>query len=619
MKKILSVLLFSTAVFTSAMADDIYLDIDFEKNFPKDVTTLDRDENPTKSGLVNVDFSGGTWTRAMVAKDNRAALSSAYCSYDYEVDDWMILPQVNIKDANAVLTWEAFSVHYDFRENYKIMISETGNKPSDFTEVYTVTEEDYYTQGHAISLEAYYGKDIYIAFVHTGKDKFILAIDNIKVGIIDNNYALINTTDVSTTGGEEVTICGYIRNLGSSCFFNPTLIVDGEYYPKYGEDDVIPPVLYETGEDVPFSFVVNTPDEGTVDYTIAITGDNNEVLWHRTDTVYCSAFPRNILVEKFTGTWCNGCPEGTVTMHKFEQRFRNRIIMVEGHCNDLMQDYYYALGLNYFNSNLPSMVYDRRVGFKSQQAQDDGNIYGVMRLPVTAQVVPSVSYTTDGRLAISSVVRFSEEYDNTLDRYRIGYAITENVVNQDNAAYSQSNSCQTVSCREFYYLPSTVPGAIMHYHHVARGTESAFEGVAASLPNEMLMPGVDYIVNDTIDIPSSVIDSRNISVIAVVVYTRNKMALAACEVKTEEIDWTESVDDVMQDAVRYNVAVDNGTVIVGGLEERASVKVITVDGRTLDAAYGTRCLSLNAGNYKGIAIVSVETATGISNEKILIK
>jgi len=198
MKNLLTLLLFVSGFGIGAMAgssSDVYFEADFEKGIPRDFTVLDRDENPSKIGVSNIDLTGGSWTTAYYAKGHRAAMSSAYCTYDYGVDDWLILPQINIKDFEAILTWEAMSVHYDFREDYKVMISESGTKPSDFVEVYSVTAEDYYARRHAISLEQYYGKDIYVAFVHTGCDKFLLAIDNIKVGVWENEHMLINNTD----------------------------------------------------------------------------------------------------------------------------------------------------------------------------------------------------------------------------------------------------------------------------------------------------------------------------------------------------------------------------------------------------------------------------------------
>lgn len=631
MKNLLTLLLFVSGFGIGAMAgssSDVYFEADFEKGIPRDFTVLDRDENPSKVGVSNIDLTGGSWTTAYYAKGHRAAMSSAYCTYDYGVDDWLILPQINVKDYEAILTWEAMSVHYDFREDYKVMISESGTKPSDFVEVYSVTAEDYYARRHAISLEQYYGKDIYVAFVHTGCDKFLLAIDNIKVGVWENEYMLINNTDMSHKGGDDIVVRGFLRNLSSTHFYAPVLIVDGVEYPAFEEDEVIPPVLYDAGQDVPFDFTVPTPEEGVMKYTIAVKGNSGAIMWSVTDSVYCSAFPRNMLVEKLTGTWCNNCPEGSITMHKFEERLRNRIIMIEGHIaiqSEPMYNPYVQAGLLYWSSNLPSIVFNRLT--KSQSAQDDGTMEETMRKPVTAEVVPTVKFTADGRFEVTTTVRFAQEYDNSLDRYRIAYMLTENAVHMPgNSDYAQSNNCQSMSYREYNFLPSTIPSDLMVYHNVARGDSTSYEGKPLSLPNETLLPGVEYQVVDTIDMPATPIfdndyqyDPLNMSVNVMLIYTRNKSAVAAARVHSDDIDWSNGINNRFEDARMLRVIANDGRVSVLDVDGRAQVRLYDINGRILSQAHGVDNVTLEAGNYRGVAIVAVETANDTMFEKIIIK
>ena len=213
MKNIFVSLLLSIAIVSPVWADDIYFETNFDNGITSKFTLKDFDENPTAAGLSKIDFSGGSWTSSQIERNDRAAVSSAYTTYEYDVEDWLILPSINIKSAKAILAWDALSVHYDFREDYKVMISEGSLNSSDFVELYAVTGEEYMPVRHAVSLAAYEGKDVYIAFVHTGYNKFMLAIDNVKVGEWDNDYALINRTDVSAQGATEIDVCGSVRNL----------------------------------------------------------------------------------------------------------------------------------------------------------------------------------------------------------------------------------------------------------------------------------------------------------------------------------------------------------------------------------------------------------------------
>ena len=630
MKNLFTVLFLSMVISVPVMADEIYFEENFEKAISSKYTLLDRDENPTKSGISHIDLSKGSWSTAQYDKGCSAAMSSALCTYDYPVDDWMILPQINIKSPGAVLAWDAFSVHYDFRENYKVMISESGKNTSDFVEVYSVVEEDYYVRRHVVSLADYEGKDIYIAFVHQDQNKYLLGIDNIKVGEFTGDYAFTNTTDVTAKGGQNITISGIIRNMSSSDYFEPVVKVGDVEYTWTG---TVMPTIWEVGEEVPFSFSVPAPEEGTVDYTVGVKYSRNssEMVWSTTDTVYCSAFPRNILVEKFTGTWCNNCPEGTITLRKYEQRLRDHIITVEGHCamgtSEPMADAIYHQGLAYWIHNLPGMIYDRRLGLISQQAKEDGYIYQALRKPVTAEIVPTVKWTKDGSFAVNSVVRFAQEYNNESDRYRVGYIVSENVVHQpDNSKYAQSNSCQYPQFREYYFLPSSIPASLAFFHNVGRGDASSFEGVPASLPNETLVAYTDYQVEDTVAMPTTPLfddsyqfDPKNISITAVLIYTRDKSIMAACRVNTEDIDWSAMVEDNLQDAVDCHVKAVDGKVYVTNFDGYATVRVYAVDGRLLAQSQGAVVVEADAAQYTGVAIVSVETATGVVNKKILIK
>ena len=611
MKKTVAILFLSLVTSWAAVAEDVYYSVNFNQSFPEGFVLLDRDENPA-SGLSNINLSNGSWAIASYGRNLRAAMSSARATYDYSVEDWMILPLIHVKSSNAVLAWDALSIHYDFREDYKVMIWENRTKPVDFVEVYAVEEEEYTLRRHAISLAQYEGKDIRIAFVHTGRNKFLLGINNIKVGEWTDEYALVNHTDVSTTGGQDIEICGTLRNLSSAHSFNPVLRINGEEYKLNVED--APAVTYQVGEEVPFSFTVPTPEEGALEYTIAV--ENGQ--WSASDIVYCSAFPRNILVEKFTGTWCGSCPEGSITMHKFEERYRNRIIMVEGHCSDILADEYYQAGLNYYNANLPSMVYDRMLSYKSQTAKDDGNIAQVMALPVTSQIESNVTYLADGRLRVESTVRFSQEYDNSGDRYRIGYAFIENVVHNNSKLYDQENTCQVSSCREYYFMPAKIPANLMYFHNVARGNETAFEGAPMSLPNETLLPGVDYHVVDTLDIPGSFEDERELSLVTVVISTRLKSVLSACKVSTEEIDWSAAVTAPTRQEADFDAVVAQDYVIVSGIEGYAQVTLYGVDGRVLAVGSGMDTIEIPVHNYNGVAVVAVTTPGETSYKKIVI-
>ena len=116
-----------------------------------------------------------------------------------------------------------------------------------------------------------------------------------------------------------------------------------------------------------------------------------------------------------------------------------------------------------------------------------------------------------------------------------------------------------------------------------------------------------------------VYDPQNISITAVLIDTGVKNVMAACRVKTEDIDWSASVENTIQETPRYNITTTSGMVYVANIDGRATVRLYAVDGSLIDTAYGASVVVANAGQYRGVAIVAIETASGIVNEKILIK
>ena len=68
MKKTFTILFLSMVVSLSVMADDIYFEENFEKGISSKYTLLDRDENPNKSGISNINFSNGSWATAQYDK-----------------------------------------------------------------------------------------------------------------------------------------------------------------------------------------------------------------------------------------------------------------------------------------------------------------------------------------------------------------------------------------------------------------------------------------------------------------------------------------------------------------------------------------------------------------------
>ena len=171
------------ALNTYAQDGGVYLQTDFDSGIPSDFRLTDWDENPVSEPHYNKATISGSWAANEIDEaGNMAAFSFSRGVYDYAVDNWMITPQLHIGSENAYVRWDARSVHHEFRESYKVLVSTRTNDMDDFEELLTVDAEDYFWKTRVLSLADYVGQDVYIAFECTSEDKFILAIDNLLVG-----------------------------------------------------------------------------------------------------------------------------------------------------------------------------------------------------------------------------------------------------------------------------------------------------------------------------------------------------------------------------------------------------------------------------------------------------
>ena len=101
-------------------------------------------------------------------------------------DNWLITPQINI--TNNAFTLECFYAEEDndSHDSLVVRVSTTGNQPDDFTEKLASIdvrndEGEVNFQKLTRSLSKFSGQKIYIAFIHTGKGGYALALDNVTI------------------------------------------------------------------------------------------------------------------------------------------------------------------------------------------------------------------------------------------------------------------------------------------------------------------------------------------------------------------------------------------------------------------------------------------------------
>lgn len=180
----------ATAQLKSSAADFTYI---MQENF--DGATFP----PAGWSIKDVDGDGHNWEAMPIYKDqptDKAALSYSFINPPKDSptgtpgtpltpNNWLITKPIVIP-ATGAITLEYYTAALDpsvFEEKYSVKVSTTDSKVQSFT---TTLKEEVLATGslrrQEVDLNAYRGKTIYLAFVHSGStDQFALVLDNVAV------------------------------------------------------------------------------------------------------------------------------------------------------------------------------------------------------------------------------------------------------------------------------------------------------------------------------------------------------------------------------------------------------------------------------------------------------
>ncbi|MDE6807968.1 MAG: hypothetical protein K2I98_05875, partial [Prevotella sp.] len=206
------------------------------------------------------------------------------------------------------------------------------------------------------------------------------------------------------------------------------------------------------------------------------TNSNVEDNYSTPATTY---FPRKIVMEEATGTWCGYCPAGIATIQKMNERYPDNFIAIAIH-NDEMQptdDNYYPFYS--MVSEFPSAYINRSYwcdlwSFDLDETKDQGEAI----IKADAEFIP------DNKVTVNTETTFGFS-DNGTTEYRIAYVVVEDKV----GPYYQTN---------FYSDPDAAdnPDGLLNwwvhqnsyvemtYNDVARSIYG-YDGVAGLLPKEI--------------------------------------------------------------------------------------------------------------------------------------
>jgi hypothetical protein len=210
-----------------------------------------------------------------------------------------------------------------------------------------------------------------------------------------------------------------------------------------------------------------TDDQKTFTFTPVVAGED-----------------KMVIAEEATGTWCQWCPRGAVTLDLMHKDFDGFFQGIAVHNNDPMEVPVYDSMLGLYISGYPSALVDRLPKIDPLAIKNDF-MQRIILTPV-AKLKNGASYnSTSGQLDVSVTTTFKSAASGN---YKIACVIIEDSIKGTTQGYAQSNAYAGGSngvMGGYETKPNPVPAAQMQYDHVAKAIAPNFDGIQNAYPSSV--------------------------------------------------------------------------------------------------------------------------------------
>ncbi len=450
------------------------------------------------------------------------AVSTSWINPLGTANAWLITPTIDSIKFNSVLSWEAMAPDINNPDGYEVYVTtNTTSTPivSDFSAlIFSTTAEKSNWQTHGISLAAFAGQSIRIAFKNNSSNKYQLWLDDIIVENISNGYdagSLSHDVYKYSSVSANNTISATFKNYGYAPINNLTINYKMNNGPTVNEIKILsPPLNYLESRSLSFS----------IPYTSAIPQYNTFKVWSSTingladqnngnDTILgeltiSSSVPqKKVLIEQFTGAWCGWCPDGYTVLNSIVSTNTN-VIAASIHDNDNMATIEGNALIADYATEFPSATIDQYQFSTTDEIAITRNNWNsfinqrlVMKVPATVAIT-NVTYDSLTR-QIDATVSSSFVGDVKGD-YRLNLYIKENNVygpslDLTDNQWNQHSSLFNVGASPYYQMGSYLnastyllsPAEYKHQYVVNKMTDGSY-GASGIIPANGLTNGQTY-------------------------------------------------------------------------------------------------------------------------------
>ena len=606
-------------------------------------TNIDNDDDPTFEFFdYNLWLASNSYAQIVVGGDSYAAMSASK-GYDYSTAVWsdlhpnnfLISPEIDLTGAsssNLKLKFASGSGSYpdqDYAEHYAVYITNT-NTIADIEAATPVFEETLASGeemfSHIVVILSYAGQTVYITFRHFNcTAQLCLLIDDVEVEQVFNDnadieiltlnrYSMVNTDNtlginITNNGANNITSVTVDWNDGTSHSSTITGL------------DIAPSVSVSVNHPTSINYASVLEKEITVTIT-DVNGASNSETSLNTKLVNFNTISqtsvKKVLFEEATGTWCPGCPGGTVMMDNMTSSYPVNLIGIAVHVreDDPMNIPEYETGAVFFAA--PTLNVDRKL--LSQDIFDAENLYNQqISLDIPVELSATISGTGNS-LTIEASAIFRTAFANA--NFRLGVIIVEDHVTGTTSAYNQANVYAGGAygdMGDFDELPDPVPADQMEYNHVGRALLGGYSGQENSVPTNITDgQEVTYSFNYTIPSTSNI---DNMHAVVVLIDQSNgeivNAETALLQVGIESIN-------IIETSVYPNPTSDILNIEFIGEAKEYLITLFDVDGKTVlqkkeNTSIGNTQVILSTKDLqKGIYFMNISTKGKSTTKKIIV-
>lgn len=450
------------------------------------------------------------------------AVSTSWLTPTGTANTWLITPIINNIAANTVLTWEAMAPDLNNLDGYEIYVStntSTNVVVSNFTSLlYSNSGEKNTWQSRGVSLGAYAGQNIRLAFKNNSNNKYQLWLDDIVIQNIANGFdagAISQDIYKYSTINAINTFSATFKNYGYTPITNLTINYKMDNGVTVSEIKILSPALnYLDTKTLTFTspYVSATPIYNTYKiWSSNINGQSDQINANDTITgsiTISSITPaKKVLVEQFTGAGYGWAPDGYTKLNSIVATNTN-VVAASIHDNDNMVVTGGAGLISDYATEFPSAMIDRHYFSSNNDVAIEKNNWSsfatqrlAMKVPATVTIT-NVSYNNTTKQIDATVS--TTFYGDVKGDYRLNLYVKENNVygptnDNTNNNWNQHSFLYNVGSSPYYqmgtYLNSTTyllsPADYKHQYVVTQMADGAY-GASGIIPSNGSTNGVTY-------------------------------------------------------------------------------------------------------------------------------